>query len=298
MLIRVGVAVAVCILGMGFGGCACQCAKTASADAAFANTLSADGTTLAYSVYGQGEPTIVFVHGWSCDSRYWDRQVPYFADKYRVVTVDLAGHGHSGTQRQDYTMESFGRDVVAVLEAVDADSAILVGHSMGGKVILHAAALAPGRVIGVIGADTLQDMDETGMSEEDKWKFYEMLAADFQTNSAAMVRDMFTATADPQMVEAIARDMSSAPSDIALSAMRDYIRTSDAALAAGVNVPIKAVNADLWPTNAEANKKYARSYEVAIMKGYGHFIMLEAPGQFNRLLDQMIVKVIKENAAR
>ncbi len=288
----------VCVAGMILAGCDCRLAEAPSAGIPLANTLSADGTTLAYSVYGQGEPTLVFVHGWSCDSRYWYNQIPYFAKKYRVVTVDLAGHGHSGTQRENYTMESFGRDVVAVLEAVEAKNAILVGHSMGGKVILHAAALAPGRVIGVVGADTLQDMDETGYSEEDKWKFYETLAADFQTNSAAMVRDMFPGTADQQLVETIVRDMSSAPRDIALSAMRDYIKTSDAALAAGVNVPLKAVNADLWPTNVEANKKYARLYEVAIMKGYGHFIMLEAPETFNRLLDQMIGKVIKETADR
>ena len=57
--------------------------------------LSKDGTPISYEVHGAGDPTLVFVHGWSCDARYWREQVPYFSKKYRVITVDLAGHGHS-----------------------------------------------------------------------------------------------------------------------------------------------------------------------------------------------------------
>lgn len=61
--------------------------------------LSKDGVPISYEVFGSGEPTLVFVHGWSCDSRYWRCQVPYFGKNHRVVTIDFAGHGHSGTGR-------------------------------------------------------------------------------------------------------------------------------------------------------------------------------------------------------
>src|SRR3972149_3135128 len=71
---------------------------------------SFDGEMISYNVYGSGDVTLLFVHGWSCDSRYWREQVPYFAKKYRVVTVDLAGHGHSGQNRKIYSQESFGQD--------------------------------------------------------------------------------------------------------------------------------------------------------------------------------------------
>ena len=78
---------------------------------------SKDGTPVSYEVYGTGEPTLVFVHGWCCDSRYWRNQVAYFSQKYRVVMLDLAGHGHSGMTRKTYSMASFGEDVRAVTEA-------------------------------------------------------------------------------------------------------------------------------------------------------------------------------------
>ncbi|MGD9159180.1 MAG: alpha/beta hydrolase [Desulfobacteraceae bacterium] len=83
---------------------------------------------------------MAFVHGWSYDSRYWQNQVPVFSKKYRVVVVDLAGHGHSGMSRINYRMSYFGEDVKAVTEAVGSKQVILIGHSMGGAVIVEAAS--------------------------------------------------------------------------------------------------------------------------------------------------------------
>ncbi len=82
--------------------------------------FSKDGTPISYEIFGKGEPTLLFVHGWSCDARYWRAQVPVFSKKYRVVVLDLAGHGHSGMSRIKYTMGSFGEDVRAVTESMDS----------------------------------------------------------------------------------------------------------------------------------------------------------------------------------
>jgi len=99
------------------------------------NVKSFDGELISYSVSGKGDLALVFVHGWSCDSRYWMEQVPYFSKKYKVVTIDLAGHGHSGSERSVYSLKSFAEDVKAVVEAVGTQQVILIGHSMDGGVI-------------------------------------------------------------------------------------------------------------------------------------------------------------------
>ena len=129
---------------------------------------SKDGTPISYEIYGSGEPTLVFVHGWSCDARYWRAQVAHFSAKHRVVVLDLAGHGHSGTARGQYSMAAFGEDVRAVTEAAGAQKVILIGHSMGGSVIAEAARLIPDRVIGLIGVDTLEDIEHPLTQEEIK----------------------------------------------------------------------------------------------------------------------------------
>jgi hypothetical protein len=71
---------------------------------------SKDGTLISYEIHGSGEPTLVFVHGWSCDARYWREQLPYFSKTHRIVLLDLAGHGHSGSKRSQYTMKAFFHD--------------------------------------------------------------------------------------------------------------------------------------------------------------------------------------------
>ncbi len=121
---------------------------------------SADGIPIHYEVYATGEPALVFVHGWSCDRSYWDAQVPFFSERHRVVTVDLAGHGESGLGRDAWSMRAFGQDVAAVVEELGLDEIVLVGHSMGGPVVVEAARILGDRVNVVVGADTFNDVSQ------------------------------------------------------------------------------------------------------------------------------------------
>src|SRR6185295_1682740 len=66
--------------------------------------VAPDGTHVQYRVYGSGEPALVLIHGWSCDSNYWREQVPQFKKKYTIVTVDLAGHGGTDGARSEWSM--------------------------------------------------------------------------------------------------------------------------------------------------------------------------------------------------
>ena len=116
---------------------------------------SADGTAINYYEHGQEGPVLVFVHGWSCDASYWREQVEYFKEKYHMVLIDLAGHGRSGSERENYTMEAFGQDVKAVVESIGAEKVVLIGHSMGALVIAEAARLMPEKAIGLVAIDDL-----------------------------------------------------------------------------------------------------------------------------------------------
>lgn len=104
---------------------------------------SIDGVPIRYSVTGAGEPAVVLLHGWAMDRRIWDGQVPRLAEPYRVVAVDLAGHGESGSGRADWTMGAFAEDVRAVVDALGLSRVVLVGHSMSGLVALEVWMLLP-----------------------------------------------------------------------------------------------------------------------------------------------------------
>lgn len=260
--------------------------------------LSKDGTPVSYEIYGSGEPTLVFVHGWSCDARYWRAQIPHFARKYRVVVLDLAGHGHSGMSRAKYTMAAFGQDVRAVTEAVGSPRVILIGHSMGGSVIAEAARLMPDRLIGLIGVDTLDNI-EYPLTAEELRKMTAPLEKDFQAGSRQFVGQMILPQTDPQLHEWILSDVSSAPPAVALSAMNEmmaqYITGDAAKVFEQIRIPVITVNGDLWPINYEANRRHMFSYQAIVLKKADHFLMMSRPEEFNRALEKAIKILLKKS---
>jgi pimeloyl-ACP methyl ester carboxylesterase len=252
---------------------------------------SADGVPIAYEVHGSGEPTLVFIHGWSCDGRYWRGQVPHFSQQHRVVTLDLAGHGHSGLEREDFTMPAFGEDVKAVLEDLDVEQALLIGHSMGGPVAVEAARLMPERVIGIVGVDTFHNVAEE-ITEAQIDEMLEPIQQDFVSATRHFVASMLLEETDATLRDWIVQDMSAAPPQVATSAMQDMLTRHAEGEAAQhfeeLTIPVVAINADLWPTDIEANRQLLPEFDAVIMEGSDHFLHMARPAEFNRELDRVI----------
>lgn len=257
---------------------------------------SADGVPISYEVYGSGEPTLVFVHGWNCDARYWREQIPFFSKKHRVVVLDLAGHGHSGLSRTKYTMAAFGEDVKAAAETAGAGRVILIGHSMGGSVIAEAARLMPARVIGLIGVDTLENV-EYPLTQEEFVKMTAPLREDFQAGSRGFVGQMLSTNTDAQLREWILSDMSAASPAVAMSAMDEmmgqFISGEAAKVFEQVRVPVMSVNGSLWPINYEANRRHMLSYDAIVLTNADHFLMMNRPAEFNAALEEAVERLLK-----
>lgn len=261
-----------------------------SAGAIDGTVMSADRLPISYSSYGNGSRSLVLVHGWSCDRRYWSRQVDSLSQRYRIVTVDLGGHGESGLGRDDWTIASFGADVAAVVDSLDLDSVVLVGHSMGGDVIFQAARLLPGKVEALIMVDTYKQLD-SGRSDSEIDEFVSQFGADFPAATEKFVRSVFPASADPALVDWVATEMASAPPDVALSAIRSSFRHAREipSLIRSLEVPIVAINPDDAPTDLDSMSKFG--IDVKIMRGVGHFLMMEDPDRFNELLLEAVDEV-------
>ena len=252
-------------------------------------TTSPDNILIAYDVRGKGESTLVFVHGWSCDRSYWKGQLEPFSREFRVITIDLAGHGESGLGRKTWTMEAFGGDVASVVKKLGAEDVILIGHSMGGDVIAEAARQLPGRVACLVLVDTYKGLGP-GRTEEEVQTLTAPFRANFKENTKAFVADMFLPNSDRALVERVAEDMSSAPPIVALGAMESalsYSREMPHALQE-LKLPAIAINPDNAPTDIESMSRY--NVEVVLMPGVGHFLMMEDPERFNQLLKAAILK--------
>ncbi len=248
---------------------------------------SLDGVPIAFQKIGDGETSLVFVHGWSCDQSYWRDQVSALADSFTVVTVDLAGHGDSGLGRTNYTTPAFGADVAAVVSALDLHNVYLIGHSMGGPVVVEAAGMLSDRVVGIIGIDTLQEPG-WNLSQEQVDGFMTPMEADFSNMTINMVKSMFPAGADTALVGQVSRDMASAPSAVALSAMRNMIQHDLHPTLNKLKAPLWCLNANQTPVDFQGWKFYQPGYTAILMEGVGHFLFMEKPEEFNVQLLELI----------
>jgi len=288
---RRGLAAAACMLVVvGLLGCGQgqPTAKTPQAPAAAAiptgpgTTTSVDGVEIAYTVHRVGTPTLVLVHGWMCNQGYWETQIAPLAERFGVVTVDLPGHGKSGRNRANWSIDAFGGDVAALITHLGLDKVIVAGHSMGGLVAVAAARTLPGKVIGVIGVDTLHDAGRRYNPEEVE-RLLSGLEQAFVPTCTGFVRGMFVPGSDAALVDRITGDMCSGPGEIGVALLRAYVAFDLAGALAAAGVPIRSINADLWPTNLEGNRALA-DFDVVILKGYGHFLMQEAPEELARAM--------------
>src|SRR5579863_1168313 len=102
------------------------------------SAASVDGLKIHSSTAGKGPKTVILVHGWTCDGTTWNSQVPELSKEYRVITLDLPGHGRSGSPKDGkLSMDLFARAVEAVRKDSHADRVVVVGHSMGTPVVIQ-----------------------------------------------------------------------------------------------------------------------------------------------------------------
>ncbi len=258
---------------------------------------SADGVEIAYAERAGGPLAIVFVHGGLADRTFWAPQFAGLPKEYRLVALDLAGHGASGRGRARWTMAAWAEDVRAVADALGLKRMVLVGNSLGGPVALEAAALLKGRVIGVIGVDTLQDATQivpeaTARGWADAWR------KDPRGTCGKMVEALFHPGTQAELRAWAEQRMCTAPGEMVAQMQEGFGGFDMARVFRDAGVPIRAINGDLFPTRVEANRSVTPDFDAAIMKGSGHYPMLERPTEFDRLLVEYVRALDRASKAR
>jgi len=247
---------------------------------------SRDGIEIAYTTYGSdAADAVVLVHGWLGNRTYWDQQIEVLAERHHVIALDLAGHGESGLGRDDWSLEAFGADVVAIIEEVDPASVSLVGHSMGGDAIVFAAKALGDLVTGLVWVDAFRSLGHETPSPPDVVEaFVAPFREDFAGSVDRFARGMFPASAEAGLVDRIASDMASGSVQMGVGSIRYALNREPAIIEAlpHIDAPKVAINPDIAPTDIESLRVHG--FEPVVLERVGHFLMLEDPRQFNPVL--------------
>jgi pimeloyl-ACP methyl ester carboxylesterase len=247
---------------------------------------------------GAGNPPMLLVHGFSCDHTDWRNQVEALQPNHSVITCDLRGHGRTPGQPAECTLETYAADVAALLTSLGLSPAVLVGHSLGCRVVLEVARLHPELAAGVVliegNCSGAGDPARAEQAMRDK-----ISAVGFPAFAEALFAGMFPQPA-AEAAAILAREKKLPPAigeEFFPRMARWDAGQLDAALR-GLRVPLLAIQSTRLETTGkrislqvgdispwlEQVRKLVPGASLAIIPGAGHFVQLEAPQRVNQLL--------------
>lgn len=243
-----------------------------------------DGARVHYTNYGKGETALFFVHGWACDETVWREQAPVLAEKMRVITVDLPGHGQSDKPHIPYTMDLYARAIDAVLRETSLHSVVLVGHSNGTAVVRQFYRQFPQKVRAlVIVEGGLRPFVDAANLE----KFIGPLRGDNYAEAAGnFISGMTQPIKDTKLRDRIKTLMLRTPQYVAVS---EFEATADLALwkPDKIDIPVLMILAKqpVWTAEYEQFVRgLAPKLDYQVWENVSHFVMMEKPREFNAAL--------------
>jgi pimeloyl-ACP methyl ester carboxylesterase len=251
-----------------------------------------DETRLYWSECGDGPP-LVLVHGLGSSGRDWAAQVERFADRYRVLRIDLRGHGRSERAQGPYSIAQFARDVAVFLRRQEAAPAHVMGLSMGGMVALELAAGAPALVRRLVVVNSVADMRLR--SWHDVWVYASrrlaVQALGMRRVGRLLARKLFVKPEQDELRRTFVRRWAQNDKQAYLWAMDAIMRWSVADRLGRIPTPTLLVSSDEDYTPVRAKRRMAArmpNAEVAVVEEARHALPVERPAAFNATVEAFL----------
>jgi len=265
--------------------------------------------TLHHDDTGSGAPPLVFVHGYMGRLGFWQPQIDHFKGRHRVLGCDLRGHGRTPPGGAQPRIGTLGKDVAALIEQLGLAGAVLVGHSMGCRVVLEARRHVPDRIAALVLVDgsNMALGDEAGAHAR---LDAAMDAAGFAAFARALLAGMFIEGHDPTVLKEIIATGLKMPESFGRPLFHGMIAydadESGGAVAAmrACDVPVLIVQStamgvdrvrrSLKPGESAPYVDLARQHvprlQVAVVPGVGHYVQLDAPAAVNGHIEAFLAR--------
>ena len=238
-----------------------------------------DGARIWYATFGSGSP-VILLHGGNGHSGNWGNQVPALvASGYRAVLIDSRGHGRSTRDAQPFTYELMASDVLAVMDALHLEKAVVVGWSDGACIAMILGMKAPARIAGVFFFGC--NMDPSGVNQITELS--PILRRCINRHAKDYARLSTTPDKFKEFTEAVGLMMRTQPNYFA-----DDL--------AGIRVPVVIVQSEhdefIKHEHAEYLAQSIPGADLVLLEGVSHFAPLQRPEQFNAAVLAFLAKVL------
>ena len=250
---------------------------------------SFDDLNIVYEQHGSSPNCIVLIHGLGINRFVWNYQVNLLKNSFSVVVIDLAGHGESGFNRKNYTIENYASDVAAVIESLGFTTVVLVGHSLGGAIALETEQLIPSKVHSIIGVDTLVYPFYTQKNDsEEIEQFLVPWRKNYKQELEVFTRSCFDPNASSELVDKTIEQVLSTKSSVFISSLTNLLSWDGDSALAKCNCPIDGMFSSLINADVDYAKLHKDKLSSIFYADCGHFLTLEKPQETHDLLASLL----------
>ncbi|HVP15810.1 MAG TPA: alpha/beta fold hydrolase [candidate division Zixibacteria bacterium] len=259
--------------------------------------LKKNGVKLAYYVYGEGEPTLVFVVAWIGSAELWIPQVDYFSQKFKMVTIDMRGAGESDKPADNYTIDLHVEDLNSIIEELQEKNIVLIGESMGAQIAIKYVTTHPGKVsklvlIGgtpkIIASGDFPD----GFPLEVSQRLLTLFQESYSRGLRTFIKFVFPEAGTEYLRESAFAVCQKTTKEIAINCFSNFLKEDLRPLLGKIDIPTLIIHGENDRLILLEAAKYMHENipgsKMYVFKDKGHAPSITAADKFNKILEEFI----------
>lgn len=258
-------------------------------------TITLDEINLYYEIRGEGEP-LLFIHGLGSSSRDWELQLDFFAQNYKLILVDVRGHGRSGKPPGPYSIPLFAEDIKKFLQALQVGPAHILGISLGGMIAFQLGISYPDLIKSLVIVNSTPELVARTLKDRlGIWQRLLIVRFLGMRKMGEVLGDRFLP--DPEQAELrkiFIEHWAENDKPAYLEAMKAVIGWSVTDRLGEIRCPTLVIGSDgdYFPTAEKENYvKLIPGAELLIIENSRHALPAEKPAEFNLAVKEFLTRV-------
>ncbi|PZC41079.1 MAG: Pimeloyl-ACP methyl ester carboxylesterase [Chloroflexi bacterium] len=234
---------------------------------------------------------LILIHGWCSNKFHWNPQIEYFKNNFRVVAIDLRGHGNSSAPNLGYSFNSFSLDIKSLIDVLGITNPVIFGHSMGGAIAIYLANILGKNAKGLVMVDGSLNIVEHETQLNNNQRISSFKKNNYAQEIEKRYSNFFSHMKNNTLGKRIISDAVKTPEHVAYGSLLALYRDDVMSAGSAINIPALYIANAYSPRSANEVKTFVPNSTFAQVVQAGHFLHLEDIEQSNAMLNTFVNNV-------